>query len=90
MTAALKVFLTVNAASFILMGVDKFKAAHGRWRISEGFLFLLPLLGGASGGTLGMYLFHHKTNHWYFAWGLPILAVIQLIVLIALKTKGKL
>lgn len=90
MTAALKAFLTVNAAAFVLMGVDKFKAAHGRWRISEGFLFLISLVGGASGGTLGMYLFRHKTNHWYFAWGLPILAIIQLIVLIALKSKGRL
>ena len=90
MSTALKAFLAVNGAAFVLMGVDKFKAVYGRWRISEGFLFLLPLLGGATGGMLGMYLFHHKTNHWYFAWGLPLLAVIQLTALIALKAKGTL
>lgn len=90
MSAGLNAFLAANAAAFILMGVDKFKAVHGRWRISEGFLFLIALVGGASGGMLGMYLFHHKTNHWYFAWGLPLLAILQFIVLIALKAKGKL
>ena len=90
MTTALKAFLTVNAAAFVLMGVDKFKAVHGRWRLSEGFLFLLPLLGGATGGTLGMYLFRHKTHHWYFAWGFPILAIVQFIALIALKSQGRL
>ena len=90
MSVGVKLLLTTNAVAFILMGVDKFKAVHGLWRISEGFLFLIALLGGAPGGTLGMYLFHHKTNHWYFAWGLPILAVVQLLVLIALKSKGNL
>lgn len=90
MTAALKVFLAVNAAAFVLMGADKFKAVHGLWRIRESVLLLLAFVGGALGGTLGMYLFHHKTNRWYFAWVLPILAIFQLILLIALKSKGKL
>lgn len=79
-----------NAAAFLLMGVDKWKAAHGAWRVSEKMLFFFPILGGAPGGTLGMYLFHHKTNHWYFAYGLPLLAIAQVLLVIYLKSKGKL
>lgn len=79
-----------NALAFLLMGIDKWKAVRGAWRLSEKLLFLFPLLGGAPGGTLGMYLFHHKTGHWYFAWGFPLLAVAQLLLAIYLKTKGKL
>lgn len=79
-----------NAAAFLLMGLDKYKAVHNLWRISEKALFAFPLLGGAPGGTLGMLLFHHKTSKWYFAWGFPLLAVAQLLLLLALKSKGKL
>lgn len=83
-------FLGSNVMAFLLMGLDKWKAVRGAWRVSEKMLFLFPLLGGAPGGTLGMYLFHHKTQHWYFAYGLPLLAIIQIVALIALKAKGKL
>ena len=78
----LTLLLTVNAVAFLFMGVDKFKAARGYRRIGEGTLFLFALLGGALGGTLGMLLFHHKTRHWYFAYGFPLLAIAQLLTLI--------
>ena len=81
----LTLFLAVNAIAFLFMGIDKWKAAHDAWRISEAKLFLFPLLGGALGGTLGMMLFHHKTRHWYFAWGFPLLAIVQLLALIYLQ-----
>ena len=64
---------------FALMGVDKRRARKGRWRVRERTLFVLALLGGASGGTLGMFLFHHKTRHWTFRLSFPILAAAQLI-----------
>lgn len=67
-----------NIAAFSLMGLDKRKAQRGDWRISEKALFLFPLLGGALGGVLGMRLFHHKTRHWYFRFGLPLLLALQL------------
>ena len=70
-----------NALAFLLMGLDKWKAVRGAWRISEQMLFLFPLLGGAPGGTLGMFLFHHKTQHWYFRWGFPLLLALQLLAL---------
>ncbi len=70
--------MAVNLAAFVMMGVDKRRAKLGTWRISEKALFLPALLGGALGGTLGMRAFRHKTRHWYFCLGFPLLLVLQL------------
>lgn len=70
--------LAVNLAALCLMGADKRRARKGVWRIPEKTLFLFPVLGGALGGVLGMRLFHHKTKHWYFRFGFPLLLVLQL------------
>lgn len=88
MTWPLYVLLGVNAGAFALMGADKFRAGRNRRRISEKALFLLPILGGALGGTLGMYAFHHKTRKRYFAWGFPLLAAVQLLALIYARKVG--
>ena len=68
----------VNLLAFALMGLDKWKARNDRWRIPEKTLFLFPVLGGTVGGIAGMRCFHHKTKHWYFRWGLPVLLLVQL------------
>lgn len=78
-----------NALAFLLMGIDKRRAGRDAWRVRERTLFLFPLLGGALGGTLGMLLFHHKTRKWYFAYGLPLLCLVQLLALLTLKVNGK-
>ena len=70
--------LAVNCLSFSLMGIDKHRAKQRAWRIPEKVLFFSAILGGALGGTLGMYTFHHKTRHWYFRYGFPLLLVLQL------------
>ncbi len=70
----------VNIAAFILFGADKKKAQKGAWRISEKALFLSALIGGSVGAILGMFLFHHKTRHWYFRWGLPLILAVQIIL----------
>lgn len=81
MSTALKLALVylgvVNLASFLVYGADKRRARKGQWRIPERTLFLLPLLGGSAGGILGMRVFHHKTKHWYFRWGLPVILLLQ-------------
>lgn len=70
--------LLINGVGFLLMGIDKRRAKRGAWRISEKSLFLSPMLGGTVGAILGMRVFHHKTKHWYFRYGLPALLVLQL------------
>ena len=66
-----------SLVAFIAMGADKRKAQTGKWRVPEATLFLFALLGGGLGATLGMHLFRHKTKHWYFRWGLPLILLVQ-------------
>ena len=73
--AALIVFM--NLLSFALMGIDKGRARKDKWRISEKTLFLVTALFGGLGGTLGMFLFHHKTRHWYFRLFFPLFLLLQ-------------
>ena len=73
--------LAVNTLAFSLMGIDKRRAKRGAWRIAERTLFLPVVLFGSLGGTLGMFCFHHKTKHWYFRYGFPLLLVVQLLLL---------
>ena len=70
--AVMSVFL------FAMMGMDKEKARRGTWRIPEKTLFVFALLGGAVGGTAGMFLFRHKTKHVSFRLLFPLLAAAQL------------
>lgn len=62
------------------MGMDKQKAKHHAWRIPEKILFLISLLGGSAGSWAGMYLFHHKTRHWYFVVGMPLILAFQILL----------
>ena len=70
--------LGLSVLGFFLMGYDKLQAKRGRRRVPEKSLFSVALLGGAAGAVLGIYLFHHKTQHWYFKWGLPAILLLQL------------
>ena len=81
--AALAVLLVTNLISFILMGHDKRCARQGKWRVPEKRLFLVTALFGGLGGVLGMKVFHHKTQHWYFRVFFPVLLVIQIVALAA-------
>ena len=68
----------VNLAGFFLMGIDKWKAKRGAWRISEKTLLLTTWLLGGVGAWLAMRVFRHKTQHTAFIVSAPIGAVISI------------
>ena len=77
----------INLLTFIVYGADKRRARKGKWRVPEKTLFLLPLLGESIGALLGMRVFHHKTKHWYFVWGIPAILLAQIALAVWIYTK---
>lgn len=73
----------INLAAFAAMGIDKRRARRGAWRIRERTLFLLALFGGSVGAIAGMWLFRHKTRHWYFVVGMPAILILQIAAAVA-------
>lgn len=73
--------VVVNLVAFALYGIDKKRARRGAWRISERTLLGIAVIGGSIGAILGMLLFHHKTRHWYFRYGLPVILLVQCVIL---------
>lgn len=72
--------IIMNIIGFAIMGVDKERAKRREWRIPEKVLFLVCIFGGSLGSTIGMYFFHHKTKHWYFRYGFPVIFTIHIAV----------
>lgn len=72
----------INVAAFLFMMFDKIRAKKETWRIRERTLFLLAILGGSIGSLAGMYLFRHKTKHWYFVVGMPLILIAQIALVI--------
>ena len=69
--------LIVNVIGFLLFGIDKYKAIHQKYRISEKALFMIALIGGAYGAYVAMYLFHHKTRKVKFKLGMPVIVLLE-------------
>ena len=78
--------LAINALSFILFGLDKNKAKKGKWRISEATLLMMAVFGGSIGAWIGMRLWHHKTKHKKFKYGIPVIIIIQVGLVVYLNT----
>ena len=74
--------LVINVAGFLLMGIDKLRAKKQVWRVPEKTLFLLAVIGGSIGTNLGMYVFRHKTKHWYFVIGMPLILIAQVALVV--------
>lgn len=72
----------INIIGFLAMGIDKTRAQQHQWRIPERTLFVLALFGGSLGTWCGMYLFHHKTKHWYFVIGMSTILILDVILLV--------
>ena len=73
--------IALNIVTFFVYGIDKWKAKQGSWRISEATLLLLAVIGGSIGALLGMQVWHHKTMHKKFKYGLPMILLAQIAII---------
>ena len=78
--------LAVNSLTFLLYGIDKYKAKKGRWRIPEATLLTMAAIGGSIGAWAGMRTWHHKTMHKKFKYGIPVIIIMQIALVVYLHT----
>ncbi len=69
--------LVMSVITFFVFGWDKWKTKNDKWRTPESTLFLLAIFGGSVGALLGMQVWRHKTQHWSFRLGIPIILILQ-------------
>ena len=81
MESLLYYFVCVNVLTFLVYGIDKWKARQGKWRISEATLLLFAVSGGSIGAWLGMRVWRHKTMHKKFKYGIPAILMIHIIII---------
>jgi uncharacterized membrane protein YsdA (DUF1294 family) len=92
--ALLYYLIVINVVTFLVYGIDKWRSTSGRllptgrkkakqgiWRISEATLLLLAVIGGSIGALLGMQVWHHKTMHKKFKYGLPLILLAQIAII---------
>ncbi|MBO4457254.1 MAG: DUF1294 domain-containing protein [Butyrivibrio sp.] len=78
-------FVSVNIIGFALMGNDKRRARKNAFRIPEATLFAFSIIGGSLGMLIGMYTFRHKTKHWSFKLGIPIILLVQILLCVLMR-----
>ena len=86
MNIILYYLLAVNIATFLLYGIDKYKAKKSKWRISEVTLLTMAAIGGSVGAWAAMRLWHHKTMHKKFKYGIPVMIIMQIALVAYLHT----
>ena len=79
--ALLYYLIVINVVTILVYGIDKWKAKQGSWRISKATLLIFAVIGGSIGALLGMKIWHHKTMHKKFKYGLPLILIIQIILI---------
>ena len=79
--ALLYYLIVITIVTFLVYGIDKWKAKQGSWRISEATLLILAAIGGSIGALLGMRVWHHKTMHKKFKYGLPLILLVQIALI---------
>ncbi|MDD6573130.1 MAG: DUF1294 domain-containing protein [Thermoflexaceae bacterium] len=80
--------ICINAATFLIYGIDKYKAVKNRWRISEATLIIVAIIGGSIGALAGMKVFHHKTKKKKFSLGVPVILIIQFLMAVGIYYLG--
>ena len=83
---AIYYLFAINIVSFFLYGIDKYKAKKNKWRIPEATLLMIAVIGGSIGAWVGMRLWHHKTMHKRFKYGIPIIIILQVVLAVYLLT----
>ena len=73
--------IALNIVTFFVYGIDKWKARQAKRRIREAALLGLAVLGGRIGALLGMKVWHHKTMHKKFKYGLPLILLAQIVLI---------
>ena len=73
--------IVLNLTGLVIVALDKNKARKRKWRIPEKTFFIFAILGGSPGVYIGMLLWRHKTRHWYFMLGIPVIFVSQITVI---------
>jgi uncharacterized membrane protein YsdA (DUF1294 family) len=81
--------IAINVVTFFLYGMDKWKAKRSKWRISEATLLGLAVIGGSIGAWLGMKVWHHKTMHKKFKYGLPLILIVQIAIVFLTSCRSK-
>ncbi len=79
--ALLYYLIVITIVTFLVYGIDKWKAKQGSWRISEASLLILAVIGGSIGALFGMKVWHHKTMHKKFKYGLPLILLAQIALI---------
>ena len=72
--------IAINVITFLTYGIDKLKAKKGKWRIPESTLLILAIIGGSIGAWLGIKVWHHKTLHKKFKYGIPLIVIAQIAI----------
>ena len=70
----------INISTFLLYGLDKWKAQKGRRRIPEKTLLGVAVAGGSVGAYCGMWFFRHKTKKPKFYIGVPMIMATQIVL----------
>ena len=78
--------LIVNVLAFIIYSFDKYQARKAGRRIPEATLLIWAGIGGSIGAWMGMKLWHHKTLHKKFKYGIPILITMQVAFVVYMYT----
>ena len=83
MIFAILIYLAIiNVVTFFMYGIDKWKAKRSKWRISESSLLWMAALGGSVGAWLGIKVWHHKTLHNKFRYGVPLILILQIAAVV--------